>query len=601
MPKRQDQDVETAISVTDGDTSPVLQISSGNLPARVGLPVIEVIVRGGLVSIAQVKAAQLVTRAGEDVVNTLIKSGALGEDAFLKLLSITYHLPIVSLGDEEIDRDVIRILPKTLAVKYLMVPLFLQDQTLTIAVANLLQQNSIHQDIGFARNLNVAFVLAKQSDIKAALSKYYGVVHGGVDLKEVFVDPDDTVEVVQDRGDDSEADQSAKDSEEAPIIKMVRTTLLDAIQRGASDIHIESYEKYFVIRFRIDGVLHDIVRPPTKYRNSVISRIKIMANLDITERRLPQDGRIRIRIRGDREVDFRVSVVPTLFGENIVLRILDRTALNLDLALLGFEGNQFAKVEAALCSPHGMILVTGPTGSGKTTTLYAALTRISRPDIKVLTAEDPVEMSIPGVTQVHIREDISLTFAVVLRSFLRQDPDIIMVGEIRDFETADIAVKAALTGHLVLSTLHTNDASSAINRLLSMGVEPYLVTSTVKVICAQRLVRKICLHCKVEDKVDAAELEKIGFSSSDAKSMKVYKGKGCDVCSNTGFKGRISCFEVLQLTAELREAIFRGASADELKELAVRDGMITLRQAGLSKVKTGITTIAEVLRVTQID
>jgi len=588
-------------SADNSDTSPVLQIRpGGNLPARVGSPVLKVLVEGGLITPAQVKHAQSTTRRGEDVIKTLINSGVLGEDAYLELVSRTYQIPIVSLVGLDIDPNIIKYVPKTLAVRYSMVPIGVQERNLIIAVADLLQHDAIHQDIGFAHKLGVDFVLAKKADIRAALVRCYGEVRTGVDLREVFKD-DDPLEVVPEEVEDTDANALAKASEEAPIIKMVRATLLKAIQRGASDIHVESFETFFCIRLRVDGVLYEEIRAPIKLRNAFISRIKIMSNLDISERRLPQDGRIRLKIRDDKIVDFRVSIIPTVCGENAVLRILDKSALSLDLALLGFEGNQFSMVQAALSSPWGMVLVTGPTGAGKTTTLYSALALLNKPDIKMLTVEDPVEMTIPGVVQVHVHSEINLTFAVALRAFLRQDPDVIMVGEIRDFETAEIAVQAALTGHLVLSTLHTNDAPASIDRLIMMGVERFMVASTVRLVCAQRLVRKICSTCRVQVNVDESFLQEIGFSVEESRNIKAFKGTGCELCDNTGYKGRTSCFEVLLMDENLRAAIIQGEPVSQLKLLAMQDGMITLRQAGLAKVAKGITTIDEVLRVTHAD
>jgi type IV pilus assembly protein PilB len=376
---------------------------------------------------------------------------------------------------------------------------------------------------------------------------------------------------------------------------------MSAISKGASDIHIEPYEKDYRIRYRVDGILYNIMAPPLKMRDAITSRVKIMAKLDIAEKRLPQDGRIKIRFSDQgaaKDIDFRVSVLPTLFGEKIVMRLLDKSKLMLDMTKLGFESESLGKLEVAINKPWGMVLVTGPTGSGKTNTLYSSISRINTPETNIMTAEDPVEFNLQGVNQVQVREQIGLNFAAALRSFLRQDPNIILVGEIRDFETAEIAVKAALTGHLVLSTLHTNDAPSTINRLMNMGIEPFLVASSLNLVCAQRLVRRICSHCKVAEPVAPQALEQIGFSADDARAVTPYKGKGCEKCNNTGYKGRVGLYEVMEITNELRELILVGASALELRRKAIEEGMITLRGSGLQKVKGGVTSIEEVLRET---
>ncbi|MEK6693065.1 MAG: ATPase, T2SS/T4P/T4SS family, partial [Nitrospirota bacterium] len=382
--------------------------------------------------------------------------------------------------------------------------------------------------------------------------------------------------------------------EEAPVVKLVNFVLTDAITKGASDIHIEPYEKVFRVRYRIDGILYDVMQPPMRLRAAITSRLKIMAELDIAERRLPQDGRIKVRVKG-KEVDLRVSTLPTIFGEKVVMRILDRGNFILDLNNLGFDTKALTDFQEAILAPYGMILVTGPTGSGKTTTLYAALNTLNSVAVNIMTAEDPVEMNFLGVNQGQMKEDIGLTFAASLRSFLRQDPDIIMVGEIRDYETAEISVKAALTGHLVLSTLHTNDAPSTLNRLLNMGIEPFLIASSILLILAQRLVRKICPKCREEEKANPQALIDIGFSKEEAETIKCYKGKGCDTCNNTGYKGRMAIYEVMPVGDEMRELILEGASALEVKKTAMKLGMKTLRMSGLTKIKEGITSVEEVL------
>jgi type IV pilus assembly protein PilB len=381
----------------------------------------------------------------------------------------------------------------------------------------------------------------------------------------------------------------------------VNYILKDAVERGASDIHLEPYEKEYRVRYRIDGVLQNVMQPPVKLRDAMISRIKIMAKLDISEKRLPQDGRIMIRMvhnNRKKQLDFRVSVLPTLHGEKIVMRLLDKENLRLDMTRLGFEKESLEKFQRAIFKPYGMVLVTGPTGSGKTNTLYSSIAQLNKPDINIMTAEDPVEFQLPGINQVQMKEQIGLNFAAALRSFLRQDPNIIMVGEIRDFETAEIAIKAALTGHLVLSTLHTNDAPSTISRLMNMGIEPFLVATSVHLICAQRLTRRICSNCKVEEKVRHQVLVDAGFTPEEAKSLKVYRGEGCPSCNSRGYKGRVGLYEVLEVTDELRELILVGASALELRKKAVEQGMITLRRSGLLKVAEGVTTMEEVIRET---
>ena len=382
---------------------------------------------------------------------------------------------------------------------------------------------------------------------------------------------------------------------------MVNMVLTSSIQKGASDIHIEPYEREFRIRFRIDGILYTVMQPPMKFRDAIISRLKIMAKLDIAEKRLPQDGRIKIRINDaghSKEIDFRVSCLPTLFGEKVVLRLLDKDKLMLDMTKLGFEASSLAKFQAQISKPWGMVLVTGPTGSGKTNTLYSAISQLNSPETNIMTAEDPVEFNLTGVNQVNVRDSIGLSFAAALRSFLRQDPNIVLVGEIRDFETAEIAVKASLTGHLVLSTLHTNDAPSTVSRLMNMGIEPFLVASSVNLICAQRLVRRVCAKCKAPHPLPTQALIDIGFTAEDAQTVVPMRGTGCDTCNNTGYKGRVGLYEVLEITDELRELILMGASALDLRRKGIEEGMITLRQSGLLKVKEGVTTTEEVTRET---
>jgi type IV pilus assembly protein PilB len=395
----------------------------------------------------------------------------------------------------------------------------------------------------------------------------------------------------------------AKSSESAPIIKVSNLILIEALKAGASDIHVEPYEKEFRVRFRVDGVLHNIMALPMRTRDPLISRLKIMAKLDISEKRLPQDGRIKIRLRVEertRDLDLRVSVVPTHFGEKVVMRLLDKSRLQLDMTQLGFDQEPLHRFKDAIDRPYGIVMVTGPTGSGKTNTLYSAIAQLNDPAVNILTAEDPIEFNLAGINQVQMKEQIGLTFASAMRSFLRQDPDIILVGEIRDFETAEIAVKAALTGHLVLSTLHTNDAPSTVNRLMNMGIEPFLVATSVNCIAAQRLVRVICSNCSEDFETSPQMLIQVGFAPDEVKTLKIKRGRGCETCKNTGYKGRMGLFEVLLFSDEIRDMILSGASSIELKRRAIEEGMVPLRMAGLNKVREGVTTLEEVLRETVI-
>jgi len=450
-------------------------------------------------------------------------------------------------------------------------------------------------DIKFMTGFKVEPVVAAETSIKNAINKYYDSTGMVEDIMKNFDDKD--VEAMKEGEEGVNVAELGKAAEDAPVVKLVNLILTDAIKKGASDIHIEPYEKSFRVRYRIDGVLYDVMQPPTRLKAAITSRVKIMAQLDIAERRLPQDGRIKIKM-GGKEMDYRVSTLPTLFGEKVVMRLLDKGNLQLDMTKLGFDTQALADFEAGLLLPYGMVLVTGPTGSGKTTTLYSALNRLNTSETNIMTAEDPVEFNLPGINQVQTKAEIGLSFAAALRSFLRQDPDVIMVGEIRDFETAEIAVKAALTGHLVLSTLHTNDAPSTISRLLNMGVEPFLVAASTNVILAQRLARRVCAGCKQTVPVPPQALVSVGFDAEEANTLKVVKGKGCMVCSETGYKGRVALYEVMVIKDNIKEAILQGASALELRELGRKNGMQTLREAGLQKIREGVTTVEEVLRVT---
>ena len=542
---------------------------------------------------------------------TLVKLGLVADEEITALLSRQYGVPSIDLAAFEIDPAVLKLVPAETAQKYQIVPLARSGATLTIAMTDPTNVFAM-DDIKFMTGYNVEPVVASEAMVAEAIAKYYNggrpAAAEGPSALELAtraledmpdIDAGD-VQVLEDLEEIS-AEALARQGEEAPIIRLVNVILMSAIHKAASDIHIEPYEKELRVRYRIDGVLYNMMTPALKFREAIASRVKIMAKLDIAEKRLPQDGRIKIRYSDNgktKEIDFRVSSLPTLFGEKIVMRLLDRDKLMLDMTRLGFEEESLTRFEAAIQRPWGMVLVTGPTGSGKTNTLYSSISRLNTQETNILTAEDPVEFNLAGINQVQIREGIGLNFAAALRSFLRQDPNIILVGEIRDFETAEIAVKAALTGHLVLSTVHTNDAPSTVSRLMNMGIEPFLVASSVNLICAQRLVRRVCGACQQPAPVPAPALVKIGFSQADAAAVVPLKGAGCDQCNGTGFRGRIGLYEVMEVTDELRELILVGASGLELRRKAVDQGMLTLRQSGLRKIRDGVTTVEEVLRET---
>lgn len=543
------------------------------------------------------KAIDLQKREGGRIGSNLIKLEFLTEENLVGFLSKQYGVPVVSLSTHEIDPSAVKFIPYDVANKYQIFPLSKNGATITIAMTDPSNVFAI-DDIKFMTGYDVSPVVAAESAIKDALATFYEQNTEELqNMVDSMSDFNDDLDLIHDDEDDPDITELKSAVEEAPVVKLVNLILSEAIVRGASDIHLEPYEKSFRVRYRIDGVLYDIMQPPAKLKAALSSRLKIMAELDIAERRLPQDGRIKLKIK-NRAVDLRVSTLPTLFGEKIVMRILDQSNLVLDLSRLGFDEKAMDDFNEAIRSPFGMVLVTGPTGSGKTTTLYSALSTVNSVDVNIMTAEDPVEYNLHGINQVHVRDDIGLSFASALRSFLRQDPDIVMVGEIRDFETAEIAVKAALTGHLVLSTLHTNDAPSTISRLLNMGVEPFLVSASVVLIVAQRLCRKVCQECREEDNVPENALIKAGFSKEECGTFKCYKGKGCPSCGDTGYKGRIALYEVLPVSEKIKDMIIKGATSIEIKKTAIELGMKTLRMSGLSKVKEGITTIEEVLRVT---
>ena len=593
------------------------------MPVRIG----ELLLKEKRISAEQLQEALNYQKThGGKLGANLVKMEIVKDEEITALLSKQYGVPSIALNQFEIDPAVIKLVPAETARKYQIVPLSRSGATLTIAMTDPTNVFAM-DDLKFMTGYNIEPVVASEIAVLESIDKYYGVGNSASSAKDkpgsstiiqdsgesaldaatrslqemptMLADAGD-VEVLEDLEEIS-AEMLTRQGEEAPVIKLVNVILMSAISKGASDIHIEPYEKEYRVRYRMDGILYNIMAPPLKMRDAITSRIKIMAKLDIAEKRLPQDGRIKIRFSDNgqaKDIDFRVSCLPTLFGEKIVMRLLDKGKLMLDMTKLGFEPESLTKLETQIQKPWGMVLVTGPTGSGKTNTLYSSISKVNTPETNIMTAEDPVEFNLLGVNQVQVRENIGLNFAAALRSFLRQDPNIILVGEIRDFETAEIAVKAALTGHLVLSTLHTNDAPSTINRLMNMGIEPFLVASSLNLVCAQRLVRRVCVNCKTEDDVPGPALEQVGFSPDDAKSVKPKKGKGCEKCNKTGYKGRVGLYEVMEITDELRELILVGASALELRRKAIEEGMITLRGSGLRKIKDGVTTIEEVLRET---
>jgi type IV pilus assembly protein PilB len=559
----------------------------------------ELLVKEDLLTAEQLREARAEARAkGSRLGAQITQLGYLDEAELTDFVAKQYGVPSINLGEFEIDPSVIALVPEDVAQKHGVIPVNRAGSTLILATADPSNIFAL-DDIKFLTGYNIQPVVASEEAIRRAIDSYYDKTSS---LEDVMGDFDDSdIDLVVDE-DDVDAAELARASEDAPVVKLVNLILTDAVKKTASDIHIEPYEKTFRVRYRIDGVLYEVMKPPPKLRNAILSRVKIMAELDIAERRLPQDGRIKLKMGRGREMDFRVSVLPTLFGEKIVLRLLDKSNLQLDMTKLGFEEGQLKVFKDSIHQPFGMVLVTGPTGSGKTTTLYSALSELNKVSENLSTAEDPVEFNLVGINQVQMHDDIGLNFAAALRSFLRQDPDIIMVGEIRDFETAEIAVKAALTGHMVLSTLHTNDAPSTVNRLLNMGIEPFLVSSSVNCIVAQRLARCVCPECKDRDPdVTTEALVDAGMDASVARNAVPVKGKGCRNCSDTGYRGRVAIYEVMPLREELKEFVLNGASSLELKREAIRLGMKTLRQSALGKLAEGMTTLGEVVRVSAAD
>jgi type IV pilus assembly protein PilB len=527
----------------------------------------------------------------------LIKNGFISEQDLTSFLSKQYGVPSINLAELEVDHSVIKIIPADVAQKYQIIPVNRAGSTLIVAMSDPSNIFAV-DDIKFMTGYNVEVVVASEAALKSAIDKFYDQ---SASLADVMGEMDmEDFEVV---GDEEEVDVSSLEraTEDAPVVKLVNLILTDAIKKKASDIHIEPYERTFRVRYRIDGVLYEVMKPPLKLKNAITSRVKIMAELDIAERRLPQDGRIKIKLGGGKDMDYRVSVLPTLFGEKIVMRLLDKSNLQLDMTKLGYEPEALARFQHEIHKPFGMCLVTGPTGSGKTVSLYSALSELNKTTENISTAEDPVEFNFAGINQVQMHEDIGLNFAAALRSFLRQDPDIIMIGEIRDFETAEIGVKAALTGHLVLSTLHTNDAPSTINRLLNMGIEPFLVASAVNLITAQRLARRVCGECKVVEEIPEKALVDAGVPPQEVKEYVCYRGTGCPKCNGTGYKGRVGFYQVMPMLEPIRELILNGANTAEIKRESMRLGIKTMRQSGLTKVKEGVTSLEEVLRCTVSD
>lgn len=601
--------------------------------------VAKLLVSSNIISKEQLQAAiEQLKKDGGRLENHLVQLGYITEADLVDFLSMHYGVPSLDLDRAILNPAVIKLVPFDLVKKFIVMPIRKSKATITVAMSDPSNVFTI-DSIKFRTNYNVETMVASESSILRAIKKYYvdskekdggngadsksaPVLEtldytmkeqeeegGQEEEKQITVNANDFNEIVESAlesvdfvdEEKEEALQATFDANDAPIVKLVNGILINALEVKASDIHIEPYEKTMRVRYRVDGSAREVMRLPVKIKNAISSRIKIMSQLDIAEKRLPQDGRIKLKLGKKREIDYRVSVLPTLFGEKIVLRLLDKSNLQLDMTKLGFDPKPLEDFKEAIKSPYGMILVTGPTGSGKTTTLYSALSALNMPDVNIMTAEDPVEFNFAGINQVLVQEKIGLTFSAALRSFLRQDPDIILVGEIRDLETGEIAVKAALTGHLVLSTLHTNDAPSTIQRMLNMGIEPFLVAASVRVIVAQRLARKLCPNCKEEIKITHESLLQIGLTEEEAKTVKPLTGKGCPQCGGKGCKGRVALYEVMTMKDELRDLILKRAPASEIKAMAVKLGMQTLRRSGLKKVLDGVTSIEEVLKVSVAD
>lgn len=554
----------------------------------------DLLVREGLITRGQLDEALTEQRnSGARLGYCLVKLGLVQETEITKMLARQYRMPAVDLSRFEVEPKILKLIPAEVAVKNTVLPLKREGRTLTVAMADPTNAGVV-DDLKFITRYDIFPVIAGEYTLRMAIERYYEQTDAQLQniLKDIEADED--LEVIEEQEED---DASAQLADDAPVVKLINGILTDAVKRGASDIHIEPFEHELRVRYRIDGVLQEVMTPPVKLKAALTSRVKILSSLNIAERRVPQDGRIKLKM-GKKVIDFRVSTLPVLFGEKIVLRILDKENLTLDLTTFGFEPKAEKDLMAAILNPYGMVLVTGPTGCGKTTTLYSALQRINTIEVNIMTAEDPVEYNLHGINQVLVRNEIGMTFAAALKAFLRQDPNIIMVGEIRDIETGGIAIKAALTGHLVLSTLHTNDAPSTITRMIDMGIEPFNVASAVNLIIAQRLVRRICSDCKAEHQYADEELAALGVTPEETKEITFYKGEGCDTCGDTGYKGRAGLYEVMAMTAELRRLVLRGAATADLQEQAVGDGMLTLRMDGMIKIKKGVTTLEEIVKET---
>jgi len=558
----------------------------------------ELLVKRGLITQAQLTAAlEHQEEEGGALSTALVKLSFISDADLTAYLQKEYRLPLVDPAGMDLPQEVLRLIPPALVHRHHLIPISLSGSSLTLAMSdpsNLVAMN----EVKFLTGYDVKVAVAATSSVTAGIARFYDE---GTNYDEVLTQLESQDLELVETEEEVDLKELERATEDAPVVRLVNAILTSAIKRRASDIHLEPFERMFRVRFRVDGVLEEIMKPPLKLKNAITSRVKVMSSLDIAERRLPQDGRIKLKIGPGQEMDFRVSVLPTIFGEKIVLRLLDKSSLQLDMTKLGFEESALRDFKDAIYKPYGMVLVTGPTGSGKTTTLYSALSELNKTTSNISTAEDPVEYNLVGINQVHIHDDIGLNFANALRSFLRQDPDIIMVGEVRDFETAEISIKAALTGHLVLSTLHTNDAPSTINRLLNMGVEPFLVASSVNLILAQRLARVICSGCREPVEIPPQALLDIGVPREEIGSFTCFHGAGCSQCNSTGYRGRIALYEVMPISEELRTLVLNGASATDIKRTAINLGMKTLRMSGVTKLKEGATTIEEVVRVTMAD
>jgi type IV pilus assembly protein PilB len=553
----------------------------------------DLLVREGLITREQLDQALVEQRnSGMRLGYCLVKLGFVQETEITKALARQYRMPAVDLSRFEVDPKIVKLVPADVAVKHTVLPLKREGRTLTVAMADPTNMGVV-DDLKFITRYDIFPVIAGEYTLRNAIERYYEQTDAQLQTILKDIEETDELEVIE----ETEEDTGPVQMDDAPVVKLINGILTDAVKRGASDIHIEPFEHEIRVRYRIDGSLQEVMKPPVKLKAALTSRVKIMSNLNIAERRVPQDGRIKLKM-GKRVIDFRVSTLPVIFGEKIVLRILDKGNLTLDLTKFGFEPKAERDLMRAILNPYGMVLVTGPTGSGKTTTLYSALQRINTIEVNIMTAEDPVEYNLHGINQVLVRNEIGMTFAAALKAFLRQDPNIIMVGEIRDIETGSIAIKAALTGHLVLSTLHTNDAPSTITRMIDMGIEPFNVASAVNLIVAQRLVRRICSECKEPHEYTAEEVAALSLTAEELAAITFYRGAGCDICNGTGYKGRAGLYEVLALSPELRRGILRGASAGEIKEQAVAEGMLTLRTDGIVKIKKGVTTLEEVVKET---